>query len=204
MRRVFILFIILFSINNKLCAQVTFNPGIQSGLNVSKITEMDLPSRKDYYFGVYGAIKFSKKYTLQPEITYSRQGAKGIYTAYHPAIGQYLTNSADISLQYLSISINNKITIYKNLYFNLGEFTDFVVGDDIVQDNGSTSISKGQDIDYGVFGGLGYQISKNFGVEGRVKKGFGDALDFSVNQKNATMTNVVFQIGATYTINFKK
>ena len=203
MRRIVILFAVLFSVNNEMSAQVTFNPGIQAGLNVSKITEIELSTKKDYYIGAYGAIKFSKRYTLQPEITYSRQGAEGNYRVYEPALGQYISNSADVSLQYLSISINNKITIYKNLYFTLGEFTDFVVGDKIVQGNDSRSISKGKDIDYGIFGGLGYQISKSFGVEGRVKKGFGDALDLSISGDKKVMTNVVFQVGATYTINFK-
>lgn len=84
----------------------------------------------------------------------------------------------------------------------LGEFTDFVVGDNIKQDS-STLISKGQDIDYGVFGGLGYNFPKGFGIEVRAKKGFGDALDYNFSGDTTKMYNVVFSVGATYTFEMK-
>ncbi|MEZ0130174.1 hypothetical protein AB9T88_10605 [Flavobacterium sp. LBUM151] len=62
-------------------AQVTFRPGIQAGINISKITDSGLDSKTDFYIGAFGALKLSKFYTLQPEITYSKQGGKGTASA---------------------------------------------------------------------------------------------------------------------------
>lgn len=204
MKRIFQLLIFMLFINNVMISQVTFNPGIKAGLNVSKFTGIDLSTKKDFYISAFGKIKFSEKYSLQPEIMYSKQGAEGTYSAYHSAISQYKSKTVDVSLQYLSISICNKIKIYKDFCFELGEFSDIIVADKIVENDGYKSISKGQDFDYGFFCGLGYQISTKFGVEGRIKKGLNDALDFNFSGDTTKMTNLVFQIGATYTFNFSK
>ncbi|HEU4789087.1 MAG TPA: hypothetical protein VFS71_05340, partial [Flavobacterium sp.] len=46
--------------------------------------------------------------------------------------------------------------------------------------------------------GLGFNITPNFGIEGRVKKGIIPVVDFDENH-----TNVVFSIGGTYTFDVK-
>ncbi len=199
-----LIFISLLAIVGATQAQVTFKPGFQAGLNISKFNGIDISSKKDFFAGVFGEIRFSKKYALQPEVNYSRQGAKGIYsyspTYFSPRI--IITQNTDISLEYLSIVINNKITLHKNLYLMLGEFNDVIIGDQIKQEN-SRSISKGQDIDYGVFGGIGYSFQKVFAIEARFKKGFADALDDYTGYKSK-ITNQLFQFGVSYTFDIKK
>ena len=186
-----IIAIVFFGITQ---AQVTFKPGLQAGVNFSKLQGLDVDSKIDFYVGVHGEIAFSKKYALQPEITYSRQGAKGDYSI----MSNYTASGkTDISLQYLSISFNNKITLYKNLYLILGEFNDFVIGEDVYEEN-SKAFSKGYDIDYGFFGGFGYKFPKGLAVEARFKKGFGDAFDDYTGFKSV-ITNQVFQVGVSYT-----
>jgi hypothetical protein len=70
-------------------AQVKFQPGVRAGLNISKLQGIDISSKKDIYFGLYGGINFSNIYTLQPELSYSRQGAQGIYSFnYYVILGQ--------------------------------------------------------------------------------------------------------------------
>ncbi|RAR71537.1 outer membrane beta-barrel protein [Flavobacterium aciduliphilum] len=195
-----ILFILLYVVPFFSNAQVEFKPSVRVGLNVSKLEGIDIPSKNDIYFGISGGIKLSKTYTLQPELSISKQGAKGYY-AYNNN-GYFVSGNTDISLQYLSFSINNKFQLFKNFNLLLGEFNDIVIGDKIIQEN-SRSISKGQDIDYGIFGGIGYEFPKGIGFEVRVKKGFGDALDDYTGYKSQ-ITNLVFQFGATYTIKFNK
>jgi len=193
--KISILFLFVFLTSH---SQVTFKPGIQTGLNISELSGIDISSKTDFFAGVYGEIKFSKNYALQPEISYSRQGAKGAYTFMPPYYSVPVINdNVDISLQYLSFSINNKIFIYKDLYILIGEFNDFIIGNKITQ-NDYKSLSKGYDIDYGLFGGLGYTFPKGFGVEVRFKNGFADALDDYSGYKSK-ISNKVFQIGVTYT-----
>ena len=180
-------------------AQVTFKPGIQAGVNFSKLHGLDVDSKSDFYVGAFGEIGFSKQYAFQPEITYSRQGAKGHYD--FAKSGYSASGDTDISLQYLSIALNNKITIYKGLYLILGEFNDFLIGNEIYEEN-STAYSKGYDIDFGVFGGLGYKFPKGFAIDARFKKGFNDAFDDETGYKSK-ITNQVFQFGVSYTF-FKK
>lgn len=183
-------------------AQVTFKPGIHAGMNISKLSGIDIPSKTDFFAGAFGEIKFSKKYALQPEITYSRQGAKGDYT-YSPSYssGTVIADNVDVSLQYISLSINNKILLFDDLYLLLGEFNDFIVVGKIYE-NDSSTISKGQDIDYGLFGGFEYSITKEFAVDVRFKKGLADALDDHTGFESK-ITNQAFQIGASYTFGKK-
>lgn len=200
MKKVIIILCFLGAI--QIYAQVTFKPGIHAGMNISKLSGIDIPSKTDFFAGAFGEIKFSKKYALQPEITYSRQGAKGDYT-YRPfySPGTVIADNVDISLQYISLSINNKILLYDDLYLLLGEFNDIIVGDEIIIKK-SRSISKGQDIDYGLFGGFEYSITKEFAVEVRFKKGLADALD-DYTGFESKITNQAFQIGASYTFGKK-
>lgn len=59
-------------------AQVTVKPGVRAGLNISSLTNYNADSRADFYVGGQVGIQFTKFYTLQPELTYSRQGATGM------------------------------------------------------------------------------------------------------------------------------
>ena len=61
-------------------AQVKVSPGLRGGLNFSTLTNIDDNEAKtDFYVGGLVDIKFNKYFSLQPEITYSRQGDKGRY-----------------------------------------------------------------------------------------------------------------------------
>ncbi|MFB9107058.1 porin family protein [Flavobacterium gyeonganense] len=194
----------------KIQAQVTFKPGIHAGVNLSKIskTDFDVNSKTDFYFGGFGALKLSRFYTLQPEVTYSRQGAKasieGFYYDRLPD-GQSETitenRNVDISLRYLSFVTINKFNITEKVYLLAGPYIDFVIGDEIEYDKSNgffTSVSKGEDIDFGIIGGAGFNLYKGIALEARIKKGTRDAFD-DTNGAASINTNLVYQIGAAYT-----
>jgi Outer membrane protein beta-barrel domain len=181
-------------------AQVTFRPGIRGGVNFSHFTKGDsyenyyydgsnyvyttsrreFSSRTDFYLGMYGALKLTKMYTLQPEVDYSRQGAT-----------YEIPNSPDEKLEvsYLSVAVVNKFTFNK-FNVHLGPTIEFVVEENFDTDS---------EVDLGFQLGAGYDITKNFGIEARVKKGIIPVLDFS----DSNHTNVVFSLGATYTFDVK-
>jgi len=192
-------------------AQITVKPGVRAGLNVSSLTNLDADSKADFYVGGQVGIQFTKFYTLQPELTYSRQGAKvnGLYDniiGFDPNDPAFRARSFDLELQYISLSVANKFKIVNGLHALVGPSLDFKIGDNFENDNDLIGF------DLGIFGGLGYTFPNGFGIEARFKQGlvdiFGDNYDYDYDYDddeyyNDYVDNVklnqVFQIGASYT-----
>ncbi|MEO8533861.1 MAG: outer membrane beta-barrel protein [Flavobacterium sp.] len=211
-RNLIIAIIVFFTALN-LNEQVTFRPGIQAGINISKFTDSDLGNKTDFYIGGFGALKLSKFYTLQPELTYSRQGAKGNISMGSTSTYDQVSNSyntideygnVDASLQYISGITINKINFTESLYVLAGPFFDILIADDVKVDpkNNEGNFNKGDDIDLGIIGGLGYSLKNGISFEGRVKKGFTNSFTNYYADSNDT-GNLVFQFGATYTFGKK-
>ncbi|MBZ4035839.1 porin family protein [Flavobacterium sp. 17A] len=181
-------------------AQVTFKPGIHAGVNVSKITNTDLGSKTDFYLGGFGALKLGKVYTLQPELTYSRQGGKG--PAY--MLATQSNQNIDVSLQYISALTINKFNFTPNIYALAGPFADILIADDIKVNSNNTvrNFSKGEDVDFGVVAGLGYSLKNGIAFEARIKKGFTNAY-INYSDESGDGNNLVFQFGAAYTFGKK-
>lgn len=193
---VLILFLALFSIQQTQ-AQVSFRPGFRGGANFSHftkgnyyyadpyntnnstVTNGNYSTKTDFYVGFYGAIKLTKFYTLQPEIDYSSQGSE-----YRSS-----TNSFDFNVDYLSFEVMNKFKFADRFGIHFGPTLDFVTAKNFNTDS---------NVDLAFVFGVGIDVTKNFGIEGRVKKGIVPVLDFEDNH-----TNVVFSIGATYTFDVK-
>jgi len=196
MKKIFI--IALLSFFGMTQAQVTFKPGIRAGVNFSHFTKgddydgfsggsttgnsYDYSAKTDLYVGLYGALHLTKYYTLQPEIDYSRQG-----TVFNANNG---SGDVDLNVSYLSVAIANKFTFTDKFNVHLGPTVDFVV---------ENNFNNESDIDFAFFLGAGYNFTKNFGIEARVKKGIIPVLD----DYNDYHTNVVFSVGATYTFDLK-
>jgi hypothetical protein len=177
-------------------AQVTFKPGVRLGANFSQITNTELGSRTDFYIGGFGALKLSKFYTLQPEITYSRQGGEGDVRVYDNNTGDYTNQNLDVKLQYLSFCALSKFTFNDSFNVHLGPTFDIITNSDRYTYN---------DVDLGVTLGLGYTLPFGLGIEARVKKGLIEAVDtYSYNYDNSyyydgnTGTNLVFSLGLSY------
>ncbi|WP_291149034.1 outer membrane beta-barrel protein [Flavobacterium sp. UBA7680] len=190
-------------------AQVTFRPGINAGVNISKITDTDLGNKTDFYIGAFGALKLGKVYTLQPELTYSRQGGKGnasmgTTSTYIPETNSYVTTydsgSVNASLQYISALTINKFNFTESIYALAGPFADILIADDIKVDpkNKEHNFNKGDDIDLGIIAGLGYSLKNGIAFEARVKKGFTNAF-INYYDESGDSNNLVFQFGAAYT-----
>lgn len=182
-------------------AQVTFKPGIRAGANFSHFSQgddtayfmyydgnsyqngtskYDFKNRTDFYIGLFGNIRFARFYALQPEINYSRQGSK--------LESESIYERDSFSISYLSFQMVNKFYFNK---FNLmvGPTMEFVVDKDFNPAN---------QMDLGITAGAGYDITENFGIEARVKKGFVQVINYDDNH-----SNVVFQVGAYYTFKMK-
>jgi len=180
-------------------AQVTVKPGIRAGLNLSKLTDTDFDYQPNFYAGGFLAIKLSKIYTLQPEITYSAQGAKANITYQYDDIAQDGHATQHISIGYLSFGIINKFTFNDAFDIHFGPAIDFQT---------DSNVSTNSDVDLTFMAGLGCKLPYGFGLEARVKKGIIDVLDSdNYNGYNNYVgnwnTNVVFQLGLNYSFDAK-
>lgn len=186
-------------------AQVTFNPGIRAGINFAnftkgnsgsfyiheddnpeKVTNTSLKTITDFYIGLQGNIRFTQRYALQPEFNYSRQGTNLQYTTENGVLPE-----KRLHYHFIGLQLTNKVYI-KNFNILAGPFLDLAVGEN------------NSGLDLGFTGGFGYDFSKNLGFEARIKKGFVSMLDYENSSFIFSNSNTVFQIGAYYTLRFKK
>lgn len=177
-------------------AQITVNPGVRGGLNISDFTNTpNNDSRTDFYIGGFASIDFTHFYNLQPEINYSRQGSKSV-------------QGADKELQYVSMTIANKFYPVRDGGFNLSTGPSFAIK---VGDNFNSFDDTLMEVDFLLFGGIGYDFPFGLGIEARYNFGFVDIFgnfefdedDNDFEFEDLTL-NKFFQVGLTYTFQSKK
>jgi len=192
-----IAFILIVSSMN---AQVTFKPGLRAGAAFSTFSNTHSDYKTDFYVGGFGEIKLTRIYTLQPEITYTRQGADNIRTYNGFNNNPNVIETGNIQLDYLSIAMINKFTFNGGFQVQVGPTVDFRVRDNLVYEN--------SDMDLAFVAGIGYKIpATGLTIEARIKKGLIDVIDSdyygSSNNDNDYLfgdynTNVSFQLGVSY------
>lgn len=207
MRKLIFIALLSFVGLTQVNAQVTFRPGIKGGVNFSHFTQTDrtdekFTSKTDFYAGIFGALKLTKIYTLQPELLYTRQGSEREYFDAND-----IRRNETLDVSYLSVGVANKFT-FKNFNFHVGPTIDIKVNDSHKQIAPSSegyyeyNSSPYTGVDFAFFAGIGYDFTKNFGLEARIKKGIIPVND-SWDYEGDNYTNVVFQVGAAYTFDIK-
>ncbi|RYG28009.1 MAG: PorT family protein [Chitinophagaceae bacterium] len=185
-------------------AQVKFHPGLRAGVNFSKFTGSgnydgyyydsynsnlhDYNFKSDFYVGFEAKIRFTKRYALQPELTYSRQGSEFTQTRYNDEFQTSQTYKTSGTIGYMSLGVINKLYIIDQFHFLAGPTID-------IQVNQSRSIDVNVPFDFCITAGFGSEITKNFGIEARVKKGIIPVID----NGDENTTNLVFSLGGTFT-----
>lgn len=204
----FLLILILASTVN-VFSQVEFKPGFRAGANFSRLTNTDGKSKTDFYLGGLLGIQFTKFYTLQPELTYSRQGAVvnelDYFNSYDPVITS-TTKEEKYNLDYLSIGVNNKFTFGPGIQVMVGPTIDVKVGDNFPSSLSNELIG----IDFTLVAGLGFEFENGIAVEGRFKQGMVDIFGDNYNENNDSngngnydevKLNQLFQVGISYSFN---
>ncbi|OIV42505.1 outer membrane beta-barrel protein [Flavobacterium johnsoniae] len=186
-------------------AQVTFKPGLRAGLSLSTISEMHADYRPDFYVGGFGEINLSKRYALQPEINYIRQGSNNVARNYleldTPQTERVIYQ--DLQVSYLSIAVINKFTFGQGFQVQFGPALDVLLNDNL-------AFRKTYN-DLAFVMGLGYRMPSGLAFEFRFKKGLLDVLDSDYYYNNSNShylfgdynTNVNFQIGVSYSFDVK-
>jgi len=189
----FVLFIGLITSH----AQVRVNPGIRGGLNFSTLTNVeDNSSKTDFYLGGLVNIKFNKYFSLQPEITYSRQGDEGRY------FEDGRSYSEKYELNYLTLGAVAKFNFGgKGFHILGGPSLDFKIGDNYINTNP-------ENFDLAIVGGVGYTLPNGLTFEARIKQGLMDIYGYDGIYDgdyyyDDVILNQVFQIGISYTFNVR-
>ena len=178
-------------------AQVRVNPGIRGGLNFSTLTNVeDNSSKTDFYLGGLVNIKFNKYFSLQPEITYSRQGDEGRYFE----DGRFYSEKYE--LNYLTLGAVAKFNFGgKGFHILGGPSLDFKIGDNYINTNP-------ENFDLAIVGGVGYTLPNGLTFEARIKQGLMDIYGYDGIYDgdyyyDDVILNQVFQIGISYTFNVR-
>lgn len=174
-------------------AQMKVKPGIRAGANFSRFSDTDFEMRPDFYAGGFVAMKLTRFYTLQPEITYSRQGAKADFPVSLAGVPN------DIKVGYISFGVMNKITFNDQFNLLLGPTLDFET---------DSNVRTNSDVDLAIMGGFGYTLPFGLTLEARAKFGIIDVLESDTfNGSDAYVddwnTNITLQVGISYSFDVK-
>lgn len=181
-------------------AQMKVSPGIRGGLNLSTLTNIDDNSMKsDFYVGGLIEMKFNKYFTLQPEITYSRQGSNG--REYYLGAP---TQDVKYELNYVTLGAVAKFNFGGQGFHVLAGPSLDIKTDDNFGRYGYDPIGT----DFSFVGGIGYSLPNGLTFEARFKQGlidiYGyDGIDYDDYYYDQIILNQVLQFGISYTFKVK-
>ncbi|RKR11154.1 outer membrane protein with beta-barrel domain [Flavobacterium sp. 90] len=157
--------------------------GVKAGVNFASQTgdaglqgvAFDKEGITSYHVGVLAEIKLLEKFSIQPELLYSTQGA-----TYKNAVSEFKNE-----LGYLSIPVMAKFYLTKSVSLELGPQASF-----LLSEKNDFDVKDGETFEFGLNAGLGLKITKNLFIQGRYGLGLTEA------SKNADVKNSTFQLSA--------
>lgn len=179
-------------------AQLSY--GIKAGLNIASLNasgdDGDVSSQAGFYGGAFVNFSVAEKFSIQPELLYSMQGAK---------LGEGevegVTVSAKQKLDYLNLPVMAQYQVADGLYLEAGPQLGFLLSaETTVEGNGVKNTVDSKDafksIDFGLGFGAGYKLPIGLGINARYNLGLANIID--ENEGDGSLKNSVFQIGLSY------
>lgn len=165
------------------------NWGIKAGANYSTISsDMDPDYLFGFHAGVVAEIPLSAKFSLQPELLYSLEGAKSEFSFEEE--GFSISSEQEIRLGYINLPVMAKYFVTPALSLQAGPQIGYLVNAEIDYEISSNfpedfTESGTEDIkddlkktSFGVNFGLGYDFSNKLFVQARYHLGLSDISDF--------------------------
>ncbi|RQP19672.1 porin family protein [Parapedobacter defluvii] len=182
-----------------LYAQKRVSPGIRAGVNVATLSNINADFKTDFYAGGILSLNLGQRYTLQPELIYTRQGANHVVFV-DEETGQP-SREENVTIQYLSLGVINKFYFVEGFHGLVGPSLDMKIGKNFPRIDFDDDDYGG--VDLGIALGLGYTLPFGLTVEGRFKTGLLDAFnnDYFLgifDDPDKVSLNRVFQIGVSY------
>lgn len=201
MRKIALIAFVLFIGLATSQAQVKVGPGIRGGLNISNLTNFDSDPKSDFYAGGFVEIKFNRYFTLQPEITYTRQGAE----VREFEIDGPGSRTVNYDLNYISLGAVAKFHFGGGGFHILGGPSLDIKTDDNFPQYEYNPVGT----DLSLIGGIGYSLPNGLTFEARFKQGLIDIYgydgiyDDNYYYYDDVILNTVFQLGISYTFKVK-
>lgn len=167
-------------------AQAKF--GVKSGLNFANLTnDIEGDMKLSFYAGAFAHVPVTNRFSVQPELVFSRQGAK------------FDDPGDDVKwrLNYLNIPIMGQYNDPSGFYAETGPQFGFLLNAKVKDDGdvrSANSSFKSFDLSWGF--GAGFNFTKQAGIGLRWNLGMTDVWDHP-----GTVNNSVLQVGVTYRLN---
>ncbi|MES1221990.1 MAG: porin family protein [Bacteroidota bacterium] len=189
MKKLFLLTIAAFVVTIA-GAQIQF--GVKGGLNLAnlhmspKSTDGSLSTKTDFNAGVLVSVPLAGKFSLQPEVMYSAQGAKASGGG----------DNGTYNLGYINVPVLLKYNHPSGFFAEAGPQIGFV-STAKAKGGGETEDIKDQvkSTDFSAVLGIGYLSSLNIGIDARYNMGFANIIK---ETSESTLKNGVFQVGVFY------
>jgi hypothetical protein len=130
-----------------------------------------------YHAGLVAEIKLLEKFSIQPELLYSTQGA-----TYKNAVDEFKNE-----LGYLSIPVMAKIYVTKSLSLEVGPQASF-----LLSNKEEFDAQDPKTFDFAINAGLGLKITEGIFIQGRYGLGLTEV------SSHADLKNSVFQLSAGF------
>lgn len=156
--------------------------GLKLGMNVSSINGglSNLDSKTGFVLGGTAEVFITEKFSIQPELLFSQQGAKS-------------RGSFTYDLNYLTLPVMAKYYIAKGFSIEAGPQFSFLVKDELISvTNGTTANTDAANFDLNANLGLGYKLNNGIFFQTRYNLGI-----IAISE-NPDIKNGVFQISFGY------
>ena len=187
--------------------------GIKGGINLATITgddTDDLDGRTSFHFGVVAEIAISDKFSVQPELLYSSQGATSEDS--YSEEGFNVKEEVTVKLDYINLPIIAKYYVADGFSIEAGPQIGFLMNSELEIDltasgeGFSEDFSETEDlkdyvkgIDFGLNFGLGYKMESGLNFSARYNLGLSDGKDDpEFFESDSALKNNVIQISVGY------
>ena len=162
--------------------------GIKGGLNVTNLfgDVEDTEIRTSVNIGLLSEIIISDKFSLQPELLYSGQGAtyKG-------------TDSGRIKLDYITLPVLAKFPLINKLSLTAGPQVGFLVSSKFKTNTSNDKIADTKPFDFSLNAGLEYQLKNGLFFQGRYNLGLTNVGYWGQNNR-ANNSAIQFSVGVFF------
>lgn len=184
MRKILLAAVLFLATSATIQAQL-LKIGVKAGVNFASQTgdaslngvAFDKDGITSYHAGLVAEVKLLEKFSIQPELLYSTQGA-----TYKNAVQDFKNE-----LGYISIPVMAKIYMTKSLSLEVGPQASF-----LVSEKNNFDVKDAETFEFGVNAGLGLKITEGIFVQARYGLGLTEA------SKNADVKNSVVQLSAGF------
>lgn len=178
--------------------------GIKAGANLSSISKdgyEDTKSKVGFYGGLFMNAPLSEQFSIQPEVLYSQMGSKVDYKI----LGA--NASSTLKLDYITVPVMFQFRATPQFYIEAGPEFGFLVSakakGEVNNSSSTTTLDKDNfnSFNMGAGLGVGFDITKNVGINARYVAGFTDINkngDTSLNNSDNKNRNNTFQLGLGY------